>query len=77
MLMMMMMMMVVLMMILIMINDDDIDDVASLTPYTPVDAVIMIFSLVRRLNRYVNFEDDIPLSFFETCIRTLAHGKVS
>jgi len=27
-------------------------------------------------SRYVNFEDDIPLSFFETCIRTLAHGKI-
>jgi len=72
-----MMMVVVLMMMMLMINDDDIDDVASLTTYTPVDAVCMVFSLIQRLNRYVNFEDDIPLSFFETCIRTLAHGKVS
>ena len=71
------MMVVVLMMMMLMIYDDDIDDVASLTTYTPVDAVYMVFSLIQRLNRYVNFEDDIPLSFFETCIRTLAHGKVS
>jgi len=38
-----MMMVVLLMMMMLMINDDDIDDVASLTTYTPVDAVCMVF----------------------------------
>ena len=36
-------MVVVLMMMMLMINDDDIDDVASLTTYTAVDAVCMVF----------------------------------